>query len=36
VRARDIAEYDKLLLGKIQLIEGIEKTQTLMVIHEGK
>ncbi|PIN87909.1 hypothetical protein COV12_01305 [Candidatus Woesearchaeota archaeon CG10_big_fil_rev_8_21_14_0_10_32_24] len=33
VRVKDIPEYDKFLLGKLQNIEGINKTQTLMVIH---
>jgi DNA-binding Lrp family transcriptional regulator len=33
VRVKDVEEYDKVLLGKIQNIEGIEKTQSLIVIH---
>jgi len=33
VRVKDVAEFDKVLLGKIQLIDGIEKTQSLIVIH---
>lgn len=33
VRVRDVEEYDKVLLKKIQLIECIENTQSLMVIH---
>ncbi|MGV8163057.1 MAG: Lrp/AsnC family transcriptional regulator [Candidatus Nanoarchaeia archaeon] len=33
VRVKDVQEYDKVLLGKIQSIEGIEKTQSLIVIH---
>lgn len=33
VRVKDVAEYDKVLLGKLQLVEGIEKTQSLVVIH---
>ena len=36
VRVKDVQEYDKVLLKKIQLIEGIEKTQSLIVIHPGK
>jgi len=34
VRVRDVKEFDKVLLEHIQLIEGIEKTQSLIVIHE--
>ncbi len=33
IRVKDVEEYDKVLLGKIQNIEGIEKTQSLIVIH---
>ena len=33
VRVKDVEEYDKVLLGKIQLIEGIDKTQSMIVIH---
>jgi len=33
VRVKDVAEFDNVLLNKIQLIEGIEKTQSLIVIH---
>ncbi|NQV90882.1 Lrp/AsnC family transcriptional regulator [Candidatus Woesearchaeota archaeon] len=33
VRVKDVSAYDKFLLGKLQKIEGIDKTQTLMVIH---
>jgi DNA-binding Lrp family transcriptional regulator len=33
VRVKDVEEFDKVLLGKIQLIEGIEKTQSMIVIH---
>lgn len=33
VRARDVHEYDEVLLGKIQLIEGIDNTQSLIVLH---
>lgn len=36
VRVKDVEEFDKVLLGKIQLIEGVEKTQSLIVIHEQK
>lgn len=33
VRVQDVKEFDQVLLGKLQLIEGIEKTQSLIVIH---
>jgi DNA-binding Lrp family transcriptional regulator len=33
VRVKDVAEFDKALLGKIQMIEGVDKTQSLIVIH---
>jgi DNA-binding Lrp family transcriptional regulator len=33
VRVKDVSEFDKVLLGKIQMIDGIEKTQSLIVIH---
>ena len=33
IRVKDVAEFDKVLLGKIQLIEGVDKTQSLIVIH---
>ena len=33
VRVKDVEEFDKVLLQKLQLIEGIEKTQSLIVIH---
>lgn len=36
VRVKDVSEYDKVLLGKIQVIEGIEKTQSLIVIHANE
>jgi DNA-binding Lrp family transcriptional regulator len=35
VRVKDVDEFNEILLGKMQLIEGIEKTQSLVVIHEG-
>ena len=35
VRVKDVDEYDKVLLGKIQLVEGIKSTQSLIVIHKG-
>ena len=33
VRVKDVAEFDHVLLGKLQPIEGIEKTQSFIVIH---
>lgn len=33
VRVKDVSEFDNCLLTKIQLIDGIEKTQSLIVIH---
>ena len=33
VRVKNVEEFDKVLLGKLQLIEGIEKTQSMIVIH---
>jgi len=33
VRVRDVEEFDKVLLGKMQLVEGIDRTQSLIVIH---
>jgi DNA-binding Lrp family transcriptional regulator len=34
IRVADVEEFDKVLLGKLQNIEGIDKTQSLIVIHE--
>ena len=34
VRVKDVAEFDQVLLTKLQRVEGIEKTQSLIVIHE--
>ncbi len=33
VRVKDVEELDQVLLKKLQLVEGIEKTQSLIVIH---
>ena len=33
IRVKDVREFDKALLGRIQLIEGVDKTQSLIVIH---
>jgi len=33
IRVRDVHEFDRVLLSRIQMIEGIEKTQSLTVIH---
>jgi DNA-binding Lrp family transcriptional regulator len=35
IRVKDVAEFDKVLLGKLQLIEGIKETRSLIVIHGG-
>ncbi|HLD01220.1 MAG TPA: Lrp/AsnC family transcriptional regulator [Candidatus Nanoarchaeia archaeon] len=35
IRVKDVAEFDKVLLGKLQQVEGIEKTQSLIVIREN-
>ena len=34
IQVRDIDELDRMLLGKIQLLEGVAKTQTMIVIHD--
>lgn len=34
VRVKDVQEYDNFLLKKFQKINGIDKTQSLIVIHE--
>ncbi len=34
IRVKDVAEFDQVLLTKLQRVEGIEKTQSLIVIHE--
>ncbi len=33
IRVKDMAEFDKVLLNNLQLIDGVEKTQSLIVIH---
>ena len=33
IRVKDVAEFDKILLGKLQLLECVDKTQSLIVIH---
>jgi len=33
IRVRDVDEFDKVLLGKIQMVKGVENTQSLIVIH---
>lgn len=35
IRVKGVKEFDKVLLTKLQQVEGIEKTQSLVVIHEG-
>jgi Lrp/AsnC family leucine-responsive transcriptional regulator len=32
---KDVDEFDKVLLNKLQLLEGIDKTQSLIVIHSN-
>lgn len=34
VRVKDVSEFDHVLLGRLQQVEGLEKTQSLIVIHE--
>ena len=36
VRVKDVQEYDKILLTKLQLVEGIKETSSLIVIHGNK
>ncbi len=33
LRVKDVQEFDHVLLTKIQLLEGIDKTQSLIVLH---
>ncbi len=33
IKVKDVNEFDKALLGRLQNIEGIDKTQSLIVIH---
>jgi len=33
VRVKDIEELDRLLLSKLQLLEGVSKTQTMIIMH---
>ncbi|PIN74345.1 hypothetical protein COV20_00275 [Candidatus Woesearchaeota archaeon CG10_big_fil_rev_8_21_14_0_10_45_16] len=35
VRVKDVKEYDQMLLRKIQTVDGIENTQSLIVIHQS-
>lgn len=35
VRVKDVKEYDQFLLKKFQKIKGIDRTQSLVVIHEN-
>lgn len=35
IRVKDVKEFDAILLGKLQLLEGIDKTQSMIVIHEN-
>ena len=34
LRVKDVEELDRVLLGKLQNLEGIDKTQSLIVLHE--
>ena len=34
IRVKDVAEFDKVLLNNLQLIDGVEKTQTMIVLEE--
>ncbi len=34
IRVKDVEEFDKVLLGRIQNLEVIDKTQSLIVLHE--
>ena len=36
IRARDVEEFDKYLLTKLQTIEGIKNTESLIVINKGE
>ena len=36
MRSSGVAEFDDFLLNKFQAIDGVEKTQSLIVIHSGK
>ncbi len=33
VRVKDVEEFDKVLLGKLQIVESVDKTESLIVIH---
>ncbi|MBI2146440.1 Lrp/AsnC family transcriptional regulator [Candidatus Woesearchaeota archaeon] len=33
VRVKDVEEFDKILLGKLQAVDGVKNTQSLIVIH---
>ena len=34
VRVKDVKEFDQVLLGKIQMINGVKETKSLIAIHE--
>jgi DNA-binding Lrp family transcriptional regulator len=34
IRTKDVSTFDKLLLNELQLLEGINNTQSLIVLHE--
>jgi DNA-binding Lrp family transcriptional regulator len=33
VRVKDMEEFDKLLLSKLQMLEGVANTQTMIIMH---
>ena len=33
IRVKNVEEFDKILLSKLQLVEGVDNTQSLIVIH---
>lgn len=35
IRVKDVEEFDRVLLTKLQLVEGIEKTHSMIVIHKA-
>ena len=34
IRVKNVEEFDTILLRKLQLVEGIDNTQSLIVVHE--
>ena len=33
VRVKDVEEFDRILMEKIQMLEGVSKTQTMIIMH---